>query len=202
MEKKIYTYADYRQWYGDDRFEMIAGEVYDMSPMPSRQHQEINGELSRQIANHLIRHLCSVYAAPFDVRLAEAHESDEETSTVVQPDISVICDPGKLDARGCLGPPDWIIEIASPGTSKKDRKEKFEVYEFAGVKEYWMVFPREQYLLVYYLNEEGKYIGLPPFHQEDRVRSVLFPGLVIDLNDIFPSLDLVEEPWEEDYVRM
>lgn len=185
MEKKIYTYANYRQWYGDDRFELIAGEVYDMSPMPSRQHQEVNGELTRQIANHLVSHMCSVYAAPFDVRLAEAHESDEETSTVVQPDISVICDPQKLDEKGCKGAPDFIAEIISPHTACRDYITKVALYEKHGVKEYWIVHPVDKILIVRILNEKGQYAP-PAFYDGKGTLGVkVLPDLAIDLDLLF-----------------
>ncbi|MCB9289459.1 MAG: Uma2 family endonuclease [Lewinellaceae bacterium] len=201
---KIYTYADYLTWTFEETVELIKGKIFKMSPAPNTYHQEISCNMILKIGYFLGKKECKVFHAPFDVRLPlpPGRVKDEEIQTVVQPDISIICDLSKLDAKGCLGAPDWIIEIASPSTSKKDRKDKFEVYEHSGVKEYWMVFPEEQYVLAYALNEEGKYIGRPPFNKEDKISPVLFPNLVIDLQDIFPERNLAEAPWDEHYIRM
>ena len=201
---KTYTYADYLRWTFEEAVELIRGKVFKMSPAPNTYHQDISTKLLLKIGYYFGEKGCKVFHAPFDVRLPlpPGQIKDEEIQNVVQPDISVICDRSKIDIRGCLGAPDWIIEIASPSTSKKDMKDKFEVYEFSGVKEYWIVFPQEQSVLIYTLNERGKYIGLPPLVKEDKVSPVLFPNLVIDLGEIFPEMDLAEEPWDEHYVRM
>ena len=135
---------------------------------------------------------CQLFSAPFDVRLplTPQNKSDREIITVVQPDLCVVCDPAKIDERGCLGPPDWIIEILSRHTSAKDLREKFEVYEEAGVKEYWVVHPQEQTLLVYTLDQNSKYRGiLKPYVRTDQVSSVTLPGLTIDLEQAFPDDD-------------
>lgn len=199
-----YTYADYLTWRFTETLELIKGKVFKMSPAPSSYHQVISTKLLSRIEYFLGNTSCQVFHAPFDVRLPlPPHRvKDEEITTVVQPDLSVICHPEKIDARGCLGPPDWIIEIISPSTAQKDMKEKFEVYENAGVKEYWIIFPVEKNILVYTLNEKGKYTGLPPVVKGDILSPVLFPDLKINLNEIFPDLDLAEEPWKEDYVRI
>lgn len=201
---KTYTYADYLTWAFEETVELIKGKIFKISPAPNTNHQDISSNLLAKIFYFFGSKPCKVFHAPFDVRLPlPPHRiKDDEIQTVVQPDISIICDLDKLDAQGCLGPPDWIIEIASPSTAKKDRKDKFEVYEFSGVKEYWMVFPEEKYVLAYTLNEEGQYVGRPPFHKEDKISPLLFPGLVINLQDIFPERDLVEEPWDEHYIRI
>ena len=201
---KTYTYADYLTWAFDETVELIKGKVFKMCPAPNTYHQEISSNLLKKILYFFGNKPCKVFHAPFDVRLPLPPNriKDDEIQTVVQPDISIICDLGKLDIKGCLGAPDWIIEIASPSTSEKDRKDKFEVYEFSGVKEYWMVFPQERYVLAYILNEEGKYVGRPPFNKEDKVSPVIFPNLLIDLQNIFPESNLVEEPWDEHYIRM
>lgn len=200
----FYTYADYLTWNFTETLELIKGKVFKISPAPSSYHQVISTKLLFRIEYFLGNKSCQVFHAPFDVRLPVQpnQRKDEEITTVVQPDLSVICDPEKIDNRGCLGPPDWIIEILSPGTAQKDMKDKFDLYEQAGVPEYWIVFPTEKSILVYTLNEEGKYIGLPPFVREDTISPVLFPELKINLTDIFPEMDLAEEPWTGDYVRM
>lgn len=201
---KTYTCADYLRWTFEEAVELIRGKVFKMSPEPNTYHQDISTKLLLKIGCYLGDKSCKVFHAPFDVRLPLPPDQakDEEIQTVVQPDISGICDRSKIDIRGCLGAPDWIIEIASPSTSRKDMKDKFEVYEFSGVKEYWIVFPQEQSVLVYTLNAKGKYIGLPPFVKEDKISPVLFPDLVIELRDIFPEMNLAENLWDEHYIRM
>ncbi len=135
-----FTYRDYLHWPDDERWELIDGVAYNMSPAPNRIHQKISGELHRQIANYLIGKQCEVYAAPFDVRLPATGEKNDEITTVVQPDITIVCDKSKLDKKGCKGSPDLVIEILSPYTAKKDMKEKHFLYEKFAVKEYWIVY--------------------------------------------------------------
>ena len=109
---------------------------------------------------------------------------------MVQPDLCVICDPSKIDERGCLGAPDWIIEILSPRNSSKDLREKFDVYEKSGVKEYWVVYPNDQTVMVYMLNEKRKYEGiLRPYVRADKISPATLPGLKIDLTKVFPEKD-------------
>src|SRR5690606_39235284 len=97
------------------------------------------------------------YTAPFDVRLPKKSRADKEIFTVVQPDICVICDPEKLDDRGCIGAPDIVVEILSPGNNRKELRNKHEIYEESGVKEYWIVWPIEKTFMKYVLDEQGKY---------------------------------------------
>jgi len=146
-----FTYADYCQWPEDERWELIEGVAYAMAPAPTRPHQGVAGEIFRQIANFLEGKPCQVYFAPFDVRLPEPSEADEETETVVQPDILVVCDEKKLDDRGCKGAPDWIIEVLSPSTASRDHVEKKALYEKHGVREYWLVHPTDRILTRYRL---------------------------------------------------
>lgn len=186
---KRYTYGDYRTWRFDEMVELIRGRIVSMSPAPSRAHQETSGEVFRQLANHLSGKKCKVYHAPFDVRLPSLQnaQNDEETDTVVQPDICVVCDPNKLDDRGCNGAPDWIIEILSPATSKKDSTEKFHLYEQAGVKVYWIIHPTDQTVLAYQLNEENKYASVRtnPFVRGEKVPSSVLPNFELDLGRLF-----------------
>ncbi len=184
-----YTYADYLTWQWDEMTELIKGKIYKMSPAPGSLHQKVSGELFRQLANFLKGKRCQVFSAPFDVRLPSTRkdQADKEITTVVQPDLCVVCDPSKIDARGCIGAPDWILEVLSPNTSSKDLREKFDVYEEAGVKEYWVVHPQEHTILVYTLTVNGKYQGmLKPYIRTDRVSSVTLRDLVIDLQEVFP----------------
>jgi Uma2 family endonuclease len=176
---KLHTYADYVQWPEDMRYELIDGVAYAMGPAPARRHQEVAGEIFRQIADALEGTTCRPYIAPFDVRLPRADESDDETDTVVQPDISVICDKAKLDERGCRGAPDWIIEVLSPRTVSHDQIVKRALYERAGVREYWLVHPGDG-LVTIYLLENAAY-GKPVVQEMmGTTRATLLPQVSID----------------------
>ena len=133
--QETFTYGDYEKWPEDRRRELIDGVPYDMTPAPSRKHQEILGEIYLQFANCLKNKSCKVYLAPFDVRLPQGAESEEMIRTVVQPDLTIVCDHSKLDDKGCLGAPDLAIEILSPHTAAKDLKIKLDLYERVAVKE-------------------------------------------------------------------
>ncbi|MBV6427562.1 MAG: hypothetical protein KIPDCIKN_02084 [Haliscomenobacter sp.] len=182
---ELYTYADYLKWLFTDRVELIRGRVLKMSPAPNVEHQRVSIELSRQVANFFLKASCQVFSAPFDVRLPLGRKKGEDT-TVVQPDLCVICDPAKLDERGCQGTPDLVVEILSPGNSRREMKEKFEVYEASGVREYWLVHPLDKLVLIYVLDERGTFIGLPPVVEGEVFRSAIFPDLEIDLKSVFP----------------
>jgi len=186
--QQTYTYRDYLQW-GEGRCELIKGVVHDMTPAPSRIHQGVSARLMRGIMNHLVvcRSSCEAYAAPFDVRLPDADESDDRITTVVQPDISVICDPSKLDDRGCRGAPDWIIEIVSPSTASQDYIRKLALYEKQCVREYWIVHPVDKIVTVYRMTEAGGY-GRPEIYSvKDRVEAQAVAGLMIELEEVFES---------------
>lgn len=184
--EKSYTYADYLKWQFDERVELIKGKLFRMSPAPARKHQKIAGFFFGEIYSFLRQKRCEVYSAPFDVRLTPRKgEKTGKIHTVVQPDICVICDPAKLDDRGCIGAPDWIIEILSPGNSQTEMKNKFEVYQENGVKEYWLADPTNEIVFVYVLNDEGTYIGLHPFTLEDTISSRVFPEFTLQVADIF-----------------
>ncbi|HMO41677.1 MAG TPA: Uma2 family endonuclease [Saprospiraceae bacterium] len=187
---KKYTYADYLTWRFSEMVELIRGKIFKMSPAPNLYHQEISSNMLKKIFFYLEGKPCKVFHAPFDVRLPlpPNQVKNEQIDTVVQPDISVICDLNKLDIRGCLGAPDWIIEILSPSTASKDLREKFELYEFSGVREYWIVHPHEHTLLVYKLDENGKYMGQQrPYVREDQVAISIFDDFVMNLADVFPE---------------
>ncbi|MEW6618013.1 MAG: Uma2 family endonuclease [bacterium] len=187
--KKIeerFTYGDYLKWPNEERWELIDGVAYDMSPSPSRRHQEIVGELYRQISTYLLDKSCQVYVAPFDVRLPEADEAEEEIETVVQPDIVIVCDTKKLDDRGCLGAPDIIIEILSPYTAKKDLITKYHLYERHKVKQYWIFDPVTEETMIFKL-KENKYVKPEEYKKEEKILVDIFKGLEIDLSTIFPA---------------
>ncbi len=184
LDKK-FSYADYLSWPDDERWEIIKGVAYDMSPAPAREHQRVSAIIFAKIYNFLSNKKCEVYFAPFDVRLGETKdEADEEIETVVQPDIVVICDQNKLDKRGCLGAPDITVEILSPSTSYKDQTEKLLLYEKHGVKEYWIVNPDAKYAMIYCL--EGVKYGKPEYLTEnDILESRALEGLKINLSEVW-----------------
>ncbi|NWG32242.1 MAG: Uma2 family endonuclease [Rhodocyclaceae bacterium] len=179
LKETRYTYADYRQWPEGERYELIDGEAWAMGPAPSRRHQEVIGEIFRQIADALDGTPCRPYIAPFDVRLPQANETDDEIDTVVQPDISVICDKTKLDEQGCRGAPDWIVEVLSPASVGRDQIIKRALYERVGVREYWIVHPTDRVVTIYLL-ENGAY-GKPAIHElMGATAATILPRVVID----------------------
>ena len=155
-KSESYTYSDYLHWPEDVRYELIDGVAYLMAPAPVLAHQEVAGEIYFQLRQALEGQPCRPFIAPVDVRLPRAGESDEWVDTVVQPDVLVVCDPGKLDRRGVRGAPDFVVEVLSPGTASHDHVHKRRVYERAGVAEYWLVHPGDRMLTVYRL-ERGEY---------------------------------------------
>jgi len=183
---QLWTYADYLKWNDGQRWELIDGVAYCMSPAPGRRHQELSGALFYQLFAHLKGKPCKVYDAPFDVRLSEQQDtSDNYIETVVQPDILVVCDKFRLDDRGCNGAPDLIIEITSPSTAKMDLSVKFDLYQKHGVKEYWIVHPSEKTVMAFKLQETGLY-GAPDRYGDDgKVAVPLLGDLVIDLKEVF-----------------
>lgn len=186
---KRYTYADYLTWQFDEMVELIRGKVFRMSPAPGLSHQRVSGALHIQIGSYLSSKDCQIIAAPFDVRLPlpQHRQRPNKIDTVVQPDLCIVCDPAKLDERGCNGAPDWIIEILSPATSQKDLNDKFEIYQFAGVREYWVAHPHEGTLLIYRLDENGRYqlLRQTPFTKGEKAPVFVFPGFEVDLDEVF-----------------
>ena len=182
---KRYTYADYLTWLDDKRRELIDGFVSLMTPAPALKHQNVSMYISGTIFNYLKKKKCKVFHAPFDVRLPNNIEkADDKIYTVVQPDITVICDKQKLDKKGCIGAPDFIVEILSPATQKKDLKDKYKLYEQSGVTEYWIVYPDAKIIYQYVLNN-NKYEQKEIYTDDDKISPHIFPDLTIELNDIF-----------------
>jgi Uma2 family endonuclease len=179
---KEYTYADYLLWQFQERVELIKGFIMKMSPAPNRFHQKVSMNLSSQLTFYFRGKTCGFYAAPFDVRLPI--KSKKKDTTVVQPDLCVICDQSKLDDQGCNGAPDLIIEILSLQNSKHDLDTKFKLYEEAGVKEYWIAHPIDKIVWVYTLQND-KYIGLKPFTEGETIDSPLFTEMKIEVNEVF-----------------
>ena len=185
LKKESYTFADCLTWPENERIELIDGEAVMMS-LPSTVHQKISGELFRQLANFLEGKKCEVFSAPFGVRLFEKDgDSPENVDTMVEPDISVICDRDKLDRHGCKGAPDLIVEILSPSTQRRDRLIKLELYQRAGVREYWLVSPEEQTVQVLFTNG----LLLPrELHKKGDVAKVnVLEGCFLELEKVFPG---------------
>jgi len=177
--QRPYTYADYVSWENDPRCELIDGEIVVMDA-PSLNHQRISGELFRQLANYLFDKKCEVFAAPSDVCLFGLGDDD---TTVVQPDVFVVCDESKIDEKRCNGAPDFIIEILSPSNAKHDKERKLNKYMKARVREYWIVDPVNKNVSVYIFNQEIPVIG---YYECDEVIPVhILDDCKITLQDVF-----------------
>ena len=184
--KKRYTYADYLTWADDKVRELVDGFIKMMSPKPRPIHQVVSGMLTAELIFLIKKNKgkCKVYQE-IDVRLPKNGETeDSEIYTVVSPDISVVCDQSKIDGKGCLGAPDMIVEIQSFSTAKYDLTTKFNLYQSAGVKEYWVVYPDEKGIEVFLLQHDGKYdegtryeTGTVPVH--------IFDNCEIEIDEIF-----------------
>lgn len=184
-ERERYTFADCLTWDEKERAEIIDGEIYLMAT-PSRVHQEISMALAACLYNFLEGKRCRVYQAPFGVRLFERDGDDpEDVSTVVEPDISVVCDPGKLDEYGCKGAPDLIIEILSPSTRRHDRLVKLNLYQRAGVREYWIVDPAYRSVQVFLPDAGGSLRMCEDYGPEDVAKVHVLDGCFIELGRVF-----------------
>jgi Uma2 family endonuclease len=185
---KRYTYADYLTWMDDVRRELHDGFIKLMSPAPSRKHQELSVILTLKFGNFLIHKNCKLYHAPSDVRFPKdkKNKDDKQVYTVLQPDLFVVCDLSKLDDRGCIGAPDLIIEIISPKNSQRDTRDKFNIYQEHGVREYWIVNPNDENVNVFVLDENGKYQFKGMFAGDDKIPVHIFNGdLEVDLTEVF-----------------
>ncbi len=183
---KTYSYADYLTWKFQERLELIKGQIFKMSPAPNTFHQRVAANLHGIMFANFKKHSCNLFFAPFDVRLLDKKKSTANTDiyTVVQPDLCVICDPSKLDEKGAIGGPDLVIEILSPGNSKKEMKYKYDLYEEAKVKEYWIVNPADKTVFIFVL-KENQFVGQHPLIEEDTIKSILFPELDFILEEVF-----------------
>lgn len=185
-----FSYADYLAWPEHERWQLLDGHAYAMAP-PSTAHQRVVFELGAQIRNQLQGKPCQGLSAPMGVRLPVGDEADDDVRTVFEPDLLVVCDPSKIDARGVRGAPDFIIEVLSPSTAAFDLVDKRQRYERAGVGELWLIDPVSSVLTVY--RREGE-----PFAAADirvgqgRLAVQSVPGLVLEL-DFLQSLRIAEE---------
>lgn len=183
--KAHHTWAEYQTWNDDQRWEIIGGEAYLMSPSPTSRHQLITGEMYRQMANFFKGKSCRALTAAMDVRL-----SDED---VVQPDLLVVCDPQQIKRTHIEGAPSLVVEITSDSSTRRDRLLKLNLYARSGVKEYWIVTPWPSLVEVLLL-EGSRYVVHNVFDKDQTLVSPSFPGLQIELSEVF---DFPLEPGEE-----
>jgi len=179
QNEKRYTYADYCTWDDGERWELIDGIPYAMSPAPLVSHQSVIGNLHGQLFNFLKGKPCKVFLSPFDVRL----NFDTDDDTVVQPDLLVVCDRSKLDKRGCNGAPDMLVEVLSPSSTRRDIVLKFNTYLRAGVREYWIVDPDAKTVSIHLL-KDGEYI-VRAYTDTDTAPVHVLEGCTISLSDVF-----------------
>ena len=185
---KVYTYKDYLTFPNDERIEIIEGKLYNMSLAPARIHQKLISDISYELQHYIKSNNweCEVYVAPFDVILKNDDEEAINSKSVIQPDISVICDKNKLTDSGCTGSPDMIIEIVSPSNSSHDYITKLNLYQKYKVKEYWIIDTRVKKIYVYKLGENGFYDLINSYTFKDKVKVNIYDDLEID----FSTFDL------------
>lgn len=181
-----YNLVDYLSWDNDERWELIDGYPYALAA-PGTAHQKVAGRIYSQIESYLENQPCEVFIAPFDVIFDPVHVKDEEKKNVVQPDVTIVCDEKKITSRGCEGVPDMVVEVLSPGTWKRDLNDKFNLYQFSGIKEYWVVSPADASIVVYVRNESGRFQQKGIYNKEDAIQLEVLPNLKIDLKRIFRS---------------
>ncbi len=180
-----HTYGDYLTWTDEKRWEIMEGVPHAMTPAPTTFHQRISGAIFNRIYTYLEDKRCEVFHAPFDVRLGSEDVEDDQWDTVVQPDISVVCDESKIDEKGCRGAPDWIIEIISPSTASRDHIQKRRLYETYGVKEYWLVDPSYRLVHIYRLGDDGTYLLFKVCSEKDMVDVSVLRDFDLDLSLVF-----------------
>lgn len=173
---KTYTYADYLTWPDGERWEIIDGDAYDMTPAPSFAHQQVVIKLAAAFVSFFRDKSCVPCVAPFDVVL--------DDTNVVQPDLLVVCDPGKIAGANIQGAPDLIVEVLSPSTMLKDKREKKALYERFGVKEYLLVHPHDE-LVERFRLFDGRYEAADVFNWDETLTSDAFPDLTLNLWEIF-----------------
>ncbi len=182
-----YTYADYLTWHFEQAVELIKGKILPMAA-PSRRHQSISFKISGLFYNAFEKHNCNVYAAPFDVRLYDKKKSakaNKDVYTVIQPDLCIICDENKLDDKGCIGAPDLIVEILSPGNSAKEMRTKKDLYAENGVREYWIIDPEHENAFQFFLDNSNTYSPVTIYINEDVLNCSIFPDMKINLIKVF-----------------
>lgn len=185
-ENRKYTYSDYLTWPEGERWELIDGVPY-LQAAPTWQHQAIVSNIITRFNTYLQDKSCFAFPAPFDLILGE-EENDEDVTNILQPDVVIICDKSRLRKTGYFGVPELIIEVVSPSTSKMDRVFKFNKYEKAGVKEYWIIEPEGKFVSVFNLQNNKRYGRPETYTEEDTMQVSTFSDLRIDLATIFATV--------------
>ncbi len=183
---KIYTYADYLTWPEGDTREIIDGVVYDMTPSPSHEHQEILADFIAQFRTFLRGKECRVIP-DIDVVIPHGSESDDKAETVVRPDLLVLCDSAKLDGKRVRGGPDLALEIVSPSSGSHDAIRKRRLYEGASVKEFWLVQPADKLVMVFILEADRTFGKVEIYDDTSKIPVHILPGLEIDMTTVFPA---------------
>lgn len=183
-----YTYGDYRRWPEDERWELIDGVAYNMCAAPTTGHQRVVVELGYQLEGFLRGKPCRLFLAPCDVFFPRLREQDEDdVDTVVQPDLLVVCDPSRIRSNGIWGAPDLTVEILSPTTSRKDLREKYDLYQRSGVKEYWVVDPTGRWVQQYVLGPQGVYAPEVTFVETGTVVCTALEGFTLNVAELWPT---------------
>ncbi len=186
--KAKFTYADYKTWPNDERWEIIDGDAFAMTPAPSLKHQAVVTNFTGVFSNFFKNKPCKPFVAPTDVVLDDLN--------VVQPDLLVVCDKNKMTDANIQGAPDLVVEVLSPSTSLKDKREKKALYERFGVREYLLVYPEDAHVERYSL-ANGKYAVSDLLNWDERLRLTAFPELEINLWEIFEK-ELPQEETEKE----
>ncbi len=184
-----YTARDYLSWPVDELMELIRGKIFKMIPAPAPAHQRIFSNLYLQMAagqNQLKG--CRIWQAPLDVYLVHPGEDWRDAVNIVEPDLFILCDPSKINERGCVGAPDLVVEILSPSTRKKDMTLKRELYQEYGVREYWMISVSERIVIRNLINDKGEYVTQTPAVEGEVIVPRDFPALKVDLEKLFADL--------------
>ena len=174
---QTFSVADYLGWPDDERWELIDGVPYNMSPAPSIKHQNVVITIAAKLKAALKGKPCKPFIAPVDVILSE-HD-------VVQPDLLVVCNPEKIGEKAIHGAPDLVVEVLSPSTALKDMREKKALYERAGVREYVVVDPLENYVQRFFLGADGHYANADVFGVEEDLPLLSLPELILPLAEVF-----------------
>ena len=185
---RYFTYDDYLKWPEEERWEIIEGQAYAMTPSPTWKHQEVQGAIYEQFRAFFRDKPCRVFLSPLDVRLPNPDAEGKAVDTVVQPDLLVLCDSSKLDDRSVVGAPDLVIEILSESTAWRDQDVKLRLYEKHGVRCYIVVDPWGKTLTIRILEAEGRY-GLPEiFAGQAQMPVRIFEGLIVDVGRVFEGI--------------
>lgn len=187
-EREQLTYEEYLTLEDGVRYEVIDGQIYNMSPAPTTKHQAVQRELLTEFSLYLRGKTCTVFGSPIDVCFSEEDNDIKKIKEWVEPDLVVVCDKNKIHEKRIVGVPDLVVEILSPSTAKVDKIVKYNRYQRAGVKEYWIVDPSNETIDVYLLHQDAfKHSGT--FFKDDTLSVQLLEGFTIDLSNVFINND-------------